>query len=194
MKKKESQNLKETEVKSQYSYVAFTILGAIILTLVAGFLFNQYLIGPTSKLNTEIVQKEKELTELKKEQEILDVLKNDTNLKLDAQKIAVAFPTEKQIPELITQLENIAIDSGLAFKSIKPVEETEKTAISGTYQTLNLEVNILGKFENLKTYFNQIEKNVRLIEVTSLDLKKISEKTQDNTLNIILRLKTYYAQ
>jgi len=102
---------------------------------------------------------EKNLPVLEKEIKQLDV-------QLDV--ITSQLPEKKEIPDLLDQVSNIGIGSGLEFQTFKPVEEIEKDF----YAEVLVEIKLVGSFHNVIAFFDQIRRMPRILTISDLEIKE----------------------
>jgi Tfp pilus assembly protein PilO len=168
-------------------------------------------------INQQIENKKAEETALKQRLEDLKELENNYNEAKDkAEKASDALPTNKEEPNLLVQLENIAGDSDMGFAEIAPNDKssttsknktssstgtkssgstssgtsaTTNTSSSGLYRELPMTVKVTGSFAGLLKYLNGIEKNLRLLDISSIS---ISKDATNKTLGIDLAVKAYF--
>ena len=188
--------------------IPFLILADAIMIGLLIFL----LILPSYKkmedINNKIISSEETLEE---EQEILNNLKEIREeyqqVKDDMEKINMVLPQGEEIPELLVQLEAMVLDAGLFCESIKPIsteeevdsttelqdqEEKEIKRIT-SYKPLDISVELTGNYESFKKYLDNLEKNIRITNITSITIDKPdSEEGGENLFDFALELKTYY--
>lgn len=127
---------------------------------------------------------------------------NKENLK----KISYILPPSEDIPNLIVQLEALALEGGLVLENIKfkmPQEEgtssraeaerirQEEGAVSKEYQTLTVNLKLIGTYLAFKNFLKAVEDNIRLIDIVSIGFSPES-KEESRILKIDLDINTYY--
>jgi len=127
--------------------------------------------------------------------------KNEEELK----KVNYILPTGEDVPNLIVQIEAIALESGVALESInissvdgsgstrRPGQEATITE-EKDYEILSIRLNISGQYEAFKNFLKTIENNIRLMDIQvfsfSLESSEALETVPIFTFN--LTLNTYY--
>jgi len=196
-----------TKLKISFSIRFLILADAIVIGLLV-FL----LILPSYKkmedASNKVISSKKTL---EGDQEILDNLKEIREeyqqIQDDIEKVNMVLPQGEKISELLTQLEAMTLDAGLFCESIKPIfteeeissvakaQEQKKGEIKSptSYKPLGISLELSGNYESFKKYLYNIEKNIRIIDVTSISIKKpSSEEGGENLFDFALELKTYY--
>jgi len=83
-------------------------------------------------------------------------------------EITSQLPEKKEIPDLLDQVSNIGIGSGLEFQTFKPVEEIEKDF----YAEVLVEIKLVGSFHNVIAFFDQIRRMPRILTISDLEIKE----------------------
>lgn len=110
------------------------------------------------------------------------------SLKDEADKTALALPTEDNVPDLLVQLEALASQNGLVlnsvnFSQVQLYQKTDSAAPSATVPTeqaapiinktmVNLQLG--GDFSALKNFLKSSENSLRLMDVSSLNFQNAS--------------------
>ena len=124
----------------------------------------------------------------------LTAMKTDyEQLEQSSQKILEVLPEDKNLPEIILQLEELAKKNNLTMTNIniaedKPVAENNQNAKKVTIKKVILTTNLSGgDYFTLKNYLMDIEKNVRLLDIQSLAYSPVNNSYD-------LMLNTYYLE
>lgn len=126
----------------------------------------------------EIVDKIKNLAEQYKEKE--------EQIKI-FQKI---IPDKKYVDEAIIALEKITSETGFQFIEVKISEPAGNPSLG--YQTLALEMLIEGQYESFALLLGQIEQNLRLIDVLSMDVSR--SNVRPGIMSMTIRMNAYVAK
>jgi len=120
--------------------------------------------------------------ELKRYLKDLEKLENDLGKikEEDYQKLDLVIPKEINIPKIYLELEELAKTHGFTLKRVETGE------VKGGVINIYLEISG-GNYEQFKDFLGALERNVRLMDVTSI---KFSPKILVYSLNI----KTYYSE
>lgn len=173
-------------------YVA--VIVAIVLVAIF-FGYDQYQ-KAVSKWNTTQAARQ-EVVSLK--QEVASLQQLNDELQKSATTIAAvekALPPGLAMPELLTNLEAIAVKSEMTFNSVDVAGGKSKTGVTAKataaqaasqipgLQEIPLTVSVTGGYDNLKVYLNSLEHNLRLVDVQSIALEAAGTYT--------ITLKAYY--
>jgi type IV pilus assembly protein PilO len=100
-------------------------------------------------------------------------------------KVAITLlPETREIPELLTQISQLGLNSGLEFRLFKP--EPERPA--DFYAEVPVSLAIQGSFHDLGRFFYHLSQLTRIVNVTDIKigLAKGSGDTQTLTTNCLL--------
>jgi Tfp pilus assembly protein PilO len=169
----------------------FFLFLALLITIAVGF----YIINPLWKgiaeQNKQIKQKEEEVSDKQQKIEDLKGLKaNYQKIKDKITTIATALPTKEEHAELLIQLNTMALKNRVFLLSVNSQEtkKSDKTQVE-VYGTAPLEVKIVGDFQSMKNFISDIEKNLRILDITSIGIEK---SPQGNTTIATLKIDSYY--
>lgn len=127
-----------------------------------------------------------------------DYQKNEDNLK----RVDHILPSGKDEPNLIVQLEALALAGGLVLDHIElfsaqeqTVSKAQKARIvteeqSKDYKVLTISLKLIGDYPALKAFLKAAEENIRLMDVQSINFSRQSQDSQ--FFNFDISLKTYY--
>ncbi|RKX90930.1 MAG: hypothetical protein DRP84_12385 [Spirochaetes bacterium] len=173
-------------------YFKFITPLAVILILVLSFLFllkpkyNEVKVSGALNLEAKqesLANKETYLTQLKSLEKNYESLPQS-----DISKIDNILPSKEDVPGLLVQIEEIAEANGFNLLSldISPVQNLAKSKQKSLINQLLITATIEGgEYSDLKLFLNQLESNLRLFDVKSLNFTSGSNLY---TLNI----STYY--
>jgi Tfp pilus assembly protein PilO len=146
--------------------------------------------------------KKDELSELKKLKEELAQITS-----IEKERLSKILPTEKELPDIFLQMESLAMESGLKVSrvAIKDVNNKQSVVskdesgkkntakqLSGI-QTITISLSVEGDttYESLKVLLDNIEDNMRIIDLDSLSFVPSLEKDEGA---FSLNLNTYYLE
>ena len=157
----------------------FLIVGIMIAVIVLGFYLG-YLQYQQVSLQSKKVKTasdnhkaaEAELASLK------DLNEKMKTMSVEINKAQQVLPQGLSIPDLLANLEAIAVYSGITFDSVSFDSSGEiasgigavdqEVAVPAGVKTLPFTVAVAGDYTGLKKYLDGIEKNLRLIDVDSI--------------------------
>ncbi len=195
--------------KSKFSLVSIILLVLAILFLVGGIVW--LVIPEYNKIFETRVEKSAKAEEIDKLNTDLEVLRGleadqEKNKKV-VEKLLTFLPDESDVPELLVQLENIAYDEAgvglpqLSFEYTDEADSRGKRARITTegegqtsYKALNVSSTVVGSYKNMKLYLATLERNLRLIDVTSIDFssRPVVEDGPKDIFSYTINFKTYY--
>jgi type IV pilus assembly protein PilO len=95
-------------------------------------------------------------------------------------KLAVALrqlPDSKELPVLLTDVTSLGKNAGLDFRAFRPQQEIRKAF----YAEVPIDIEFTGGFHDIATFFDQIARLPRIINITELDMS-ISKESASGTL------------
>jgi Tfp pilus assembly protein PilO len=107
----------------------------------------------------------------------------------------VAVPGDKDSPNLITELEAMALKYKIIIPAIQ-IADGSKAAASATSATesasanaVSVSIAINGSFENLNAFVASIEKDIRFMNIKSLSIT--SNEEDPNKMSLTLQIEAY---
>lgn len=172
-------------------------LFSLLAFLVAVFIIFVFLIPQWSGIGNqraEKINKQKYSNELKAIVAHIDELSgmyvaSEENLG----KLSLAIPSESELPNLLIQLDDIAVKNGMAIGDIKfdIVKNAENTGEGVDVIKINLDIK--GTYLDFKKTLADIERNVRLMDVSSIGFSGIeSGVAESDLIRFAVSLNTYY--
>ena len=116
-------------------------------------------------------------TKLKKLEDLTDfkdVINEDSRL------INSAIPSQDDIPLLLTQIQNIAKESGLTITNL--TYSSTSGASSKEADKVNVQLSIKGSYSQVKQFFYALEKAARIVDVTTLRFSSSIEGKETDAL------------
>ncbi len=151
--------------------VLFLAIGSLIMIMVYS----------GNDISEMLLKKQESLTAKQAELEKLKAMKtNYEQLEQSSQKILEVLPEDKNLPEIILQLEELARKNNLTMTNINIAEDKQTTANEQKTNKLNVKKVVLttnltgGDYFTLKSYLMDVEKNVRLLDIQSLAYSPIT--------------------
>ncbi len=181
--------MKSSEIRSS---ILLTIFGMAIFTLILFFFYCLPLIkeGITNKSKLEMKKQEYSLQK-ERIDKVLAGLKDYEKSIADQELISMILPAKEEIPQLINQimesarlnnllyqdivfssLGNISSEQGVFFdNSVKPQDaDNESGKLIRDYSALKIGMDIKGKYGDIKNWLKFVESNMRLMDVSDIDL------------------------
>lgn len=145
-------------------------------------------------LNNEKISKEKQLTDLRSTVANIDELSAKyEKSKTDLNKLSLAIPSEQQLPELLIQFEDVIKSNSMIINNVEFTDEGASTgnefSKTGNVKIIQTKLAIEGSYSNFKNLLNDIERNIRLMDVTSINF---SRGGADTNTKFDVVLNTYY--
>jgi type IV pilus assembly protein PilO len=98
----------------------------------------------------------------------------DVKLKFVLQEL----PDSKEIPELLTQISNLARDAGLEEGLFKTKPELYREF----YAEVPIEISVLGTFHQVATFFDEVGNAPRIVNISQIDMRE--PKIKDSEVRV----------
>ena len=110
-------------------------------------------------------------------------------LRLDGEldKATTLLPTGKELPALLSRIDNLGKKSGLEISRFSPKKELRK----GFYSEVPIRVSVQGTFFELMIFLNKVSNLDRIVTITSVNLSQPRYKNQKLLLTANFQLITY---
>jgi type IV pilus assembly protein PilO len=149
----------------------------VIVFGVYGYLFFVPARQELAKAEQERLQLQRKLSEVRavaaNEQAVRD------EIAMLEKKLAVALrqlPDSKELPVLLTDVTSLGKNAGLDFRAFRPQQEIRRAF----YAEVPIDIEFTGGFHDIATFFDQIARLPRIINITDLEMtigKENSVKT-----------------
>ncbi len=167
---------------------SISILGITLIFAATIFVLNRFTLTAFSTYqNNKITIQEKkealaEIANFKKLAEELDAKYND--LGGDFYKISTAVPMSPDFSELLATIDSIARLTNITVKDMSFRDVVNKKANSDLYSIAEININLIGSYEDVIKFFSETEKELRLMDVVSLNMKKSKGTTVVNNKQV----------
>lgn len=117
------------------------------------------------------------------QENINEINSKTKSLRTELDKLAVALPAEEESETILVQLENIATDASMKLLAIspQPTSDLEVKDDSVPYQHLDVMIQLSGTYAQFKTFLEKIEKNLRIIDIQSINMNPSLSSTQSTS-------------
>lgn len=103
-------------------------------------------------------------------------------------QFSAVIPSKTETAELISALEQIANRSGVQISEITISDTKQQTQTD--YQVMNIGVNGKSTYSGLVTFLENLERNIRLLDVSKVDAG--ADATQGSLLNFSIQANGYF--
>ncbi|MEX2090995.1 MAG: type 4a pilus biogenesis protein PilO [Candidatus Paceibacterota bacterium] len=105
----------------------------------------------------------------------------------DITRISSILPDKKSLAEAVSAIEKISTQSGLQLVG---TSMSGLPSSVGTYNLMPIELSLSGTYLGLVNFLQSAEKNLRIIDITSIDAA--SGSTENTLLNFSIKGNAYY--
>lgn len=177
------------------------MLSLLFVLLALGFLGAEvYLYQVLMESQANITEQQYRIDKIDEREQILSNLsKKYTEIEDATNLINTALPDKKDSSRLMSDLDSLAVESGLKLKLLSSDASTSKKSATdpGLLQTVNgnygyelpLNISVEGSYSNFQIFIKKVENYQRLISITSIDISQPSIK--EDTILAKLKLTAY---
>jgi type IV pilus assembly protein PilO len=156
------------------------MIPAVMVIVVGGYLWSFWSPAHTELegLRAQQLELQRKLNEVRAVAANLSAFEEELH-HLD-QELTVALrqlPNSKELPVLLTDISSLGKNAGLEFKSFRPKEEVPREF----YAEVPIEIEFTGGFHEIASFFDQVSKLPRIVNIGELKMK-IFKETTDGTL------------
>ncbi len=174
-------------------YVQVGIFVAILLVLDV-LLYNAFL----QSTKKEIQDLDKSISDLKiqvQKEQAVEARKAEFEKEIQMGKeklrlLKAILPEEKETPEIVRKIQELASSSSLKIKKFSP----QPIVSHGFYSDWPINIELDGSYNNLGRFFERIGKFTRIINVENLGIKALESEDADRTLNASCTATTFVFQ
>jgi type IV pilus assembly protein PilO len=165
-------------------YQKIVILGVLVALLAVGYYY-----GVHAPKALELEAKQQELTKLNAQySEQQRVLANIENFRQELRGMQAKFeealkqlPNSSEIPALLTNISQLAKESGLEILLFKPAPEMSK----GFYADIPVVMQVRGNYHDIGYFFDKVAKLDRIVNIEDISMKSSRKRkgsgVQDDT-------------
>lgn len=108
----------------------------------------------------------------------------------DITKLSAIVPPKKSVAEVLSAINDISVKNGIELfsSSITGVKASDSGV--SPYNILSLEIGLNGSYPGLTNFLRSFERNLRLVDITSLDATAGLGNT--SVLNFVVKGNAYY--
>jgi len=137
-------------------------------------------------------------------EKLMEKYKNNQEI---LQKLDSILPNNKDIPNLLVQIEALANDSGIVFNDMAISAAEEKASSKAQevrtgevsqgnlptgYSAVSISLKLSASYESFKSFLRAVENNLRLVDVDSISFSNQAKEEGNNVFDFEMVLKTYY--
>lgn len=109
------------------------------------------------------------------------------------ESLSLSLPTEEEVPNIVNQLQGMAKLSGVSIDSVslqrRPIEPSRSGDLLTPVGILEITMNVRSPYESLKLYLEDIETNIRIMDVQSV---RVEGGAGQDILSYSIVVHTYY--
>lgn len=90
-------------------------------------------------------------------------------LQSELSMLQAQLPAEQEVSELLKQISDLSVESGLEVKLWRPA--SRKNDQAGLYIEIPVDVEVAGGYHSLATFFDRVSKLPRIVNITNLSME-----------------------
>jgi type IV pilus assembly protein PilO len=156
-----------------------------VVAVLVGGLYGYFLYMPKASevegLRSEQLQLQRRLSEVRAVAE--NVGKFEEEIAALERKLKIALrqlPDSKELPVLLTDVNTLGKTSGLEIKAFRPSPEIRRDF----YAEVPIEIEFVGRFHDIATFFDQVSRLPRIVNVNKLAIKIDDESALETVLKV----------
>jgi len=166
-------------------------------TVLLGLAIFQFLSVPSKRQQVTVFENDL-VAARQKSEKLSEILSEIKTVESNLEVVQQALPVEDDVPALLTQLEQVAKQSGVGVQHLgfgegaKPSDEAEEAESKGGIKTISLTAVVDGSYSALQTFLRNLEDTSRVINVTNFRFSPAQKKEEGATLSVTLGLEAFY--
>jgi len=105
-------------------------------------------------------------------------------------KLSTIVPSKKSVAEVLSAIDDISKKNGIELFSSAIIGQNTSDVNANPYNLLSLEINLNGNYPGLTNFLRAFEKNLRLVDITSIDA--VAGLGNTTVLNFVVKGNAYY--
>lgn len=177
-----------------WAKIIVVILPSVIITALVIYLLIKPKQLEIKKLDTRIDKQINQIAEAQTKAARLDELKAENERLLERiMELKAQLPEEKEISDLLKQVSDLGLGSGLEIKSWKPKSRTLHEG--GIVYRIPVSVDMTGSYHNLGYFLSSLTRLNRIVNIGDMKLSPIKARRgqTQNLLSIALTASTFTA-
>ena len=162
-------------------------LGLVILV---GFYYFMYadMVEEATKKTTQLETLKKDIGQLEViTAKLPDFQREVSVLEMKLETLKRILPPEKETPDLVRKLQNLAAESQLSIKNFAPGSMISRDF----YQEFPIALEVTGTYHNLASFFDRMSRLTRVVNAAALKVTARQDQTPSNTITAQCVATTY---
>ena len=179
-----------------------SILVALLFFVAALIFYSTFIkkeFAAIQKLRGEVAAKNQLLAEQQNAaSQIKSLLQQYEGVSQLQKTISLVLPQDEDFPNIFSQFNAIAINSGVAIQMINievaPIQPPANSLVYG-YGVLKFNIKVSGSYEAFKSFIQALETNIRVMDIKEIKLESVGSPGQKSPSNIFtynLVVEAYY--
>ncbi|NOX19830.1 MAG: type 4a pilus biogenesis protein PilO [Nitrospirae bacterium] len=164
----------------------------LIISILFYFLFYKPTTTEIKSLEADIQKQEQEIANAERKLAKLPELKAKYDvLVMELDELKRQLPEEKEVSNLLKQVSDLGIESGLTIQLWKPANK--RVHASGILYEIPVKVEMSGSYHNLGKFFSSLTRLSRIVNINNIKLSNPKIRGREAILKIALNTVTFSA-
>jgi type IV pilus assembly protein PilO len=160
------------------------------LAVLGGFYYFMYMdmVDEANKKTSQLEALRKDISQLEViTAKLPDFQREVSVLEMKLETLKRILPPEKETPDLVRKLQNLAAESQLRIKQFAPGSMISRDF----YQEFPISLEVDGTYHNLASFFDRMSRLTRVVNAAGLKISAKGEQTASNTISAQCTATTY---
>jgi type IV pilus assembly protein PilO len=160
------------------------------LAVLGGFYYFMYMdmVDEANKKTSQLEALRKDISQLEViTAKLPDFQREVSVLEMKLETLKRILPPEKETPDLVRKLQNLAAESQLRIKQFAPGSMISRDF----YQEFPISLEVDGTYHNLASFFDRMSRLTRVVNAAGLKINAKGEQTASNTISAQCTATTY---
>ncbi len=104
------------------------------------------------------------------------------------EELKALLPEQRELTMVLQGIQDRARSNGLVLRKFVPKDDLQQENYSGK----RIEVNVIGSFNSLRAFFEQLAQYQRIVSITNFNLNQLDKESGSKTVETTFDLTAYY--
>ena len=169
--------------------IAIALVPTVLIIVLFFFLSYKPKAAEIKKFKADIISQEKEIAKNEaKVAKLSEIKEKYKELEFSLKLLSQQLPEEKEVSDLLKQISDHGVKSGLSIKLWKP--GSKQVHPSNIVYVIPVSVKMSGTYHNLGTFFSRLTGLSRIVNTEDITMKKTSSQKEGRLAAIDISFKT----
>jgi Tfp pilus assembly protein PilO len=123
-------------------------------------------------------------------QNVVSLVQQYESRKGELDRLTMILPAKDQLDSIIESIQTTASQNGIQLKTVA-VGFEKATTSTGSNRTANIVMETNGTYDAMLNYVKELEKSIRIFDITEISISKNLQATSSNQFNISIKANVY---